>query len=199
MYAYVRRRTRDVHEAQDRTQAFFARLLERRAIDRASHERGRFRAFLLTSLKNFLASERERDGAQKRGGAARRLSLDFDSGESRLSLEPAHGETAERHYERRWALTLLDAVTSRLRDEHETAGKERHWTVLKDALAGGREAFSNADAARALGISEEAARQAAHRLRKRFREILREEVSHTVSDPAEIDDEIRALFDALAT
>jgi RNA polymerase sigma-70 factor (ECF subfamily) len=194
LYAYVRRRTADVHEAQDLTQDFFARLLEKNALAAASPERGRFRSFLITAVKNFLANQRDRNQAVKRGGGARTLSLDLNSGESRLRMEPAHDLTPERLFERQWVLTLLDLVMQRLQQECETAGKAGQFELLKEALAGGKERLPYAELAAELGMSEEGARQAASRLRKRYRELLREEVSQTVAEPEDIDDEIKSLF-----
>ena len=196
LYAYVRRRSADVHEAQDLTQEFFARLLEKNTLAAASPGRGRFRSFLLTAVKNFLANQRDRDHAAKRGGGARTLSLDWDSGESRLKMEPAHDLTPERLFERQWVLTLLELVMRRLQQECEAAGKAGQFERLKEVLTGGQERLPYAAAAAELGMSEEAARQAASRLRKRYRELLREEVSQTVAEPRDIDDEIRSLFAA---
>lgn len=197
LYAFVRRRGATVHEAQDLTQEFFLRLMEKNTLAVASPERGRFRSFLLASLQNFLANERDRRTARKRGGDRRTLSLDWDSGESRLSLEPAHADTPERVFERQWALTLLDNVISRLRDEFSASGRERQFESLKAALTGGRAALDYAAVAAELLISEDAARQAASRLRKRYRELLREEVATTVERDDEVEDEIRRLIEAL--
>jgi RNA polymerase sigma factor (sigma-70 family) len=200
LYAYVRRRGVAAHEAQDLTQEFFARLLEKNSLAAASPERGRFRAFLLTSLKNFLTNEWEKAQAQKRGGGqpAISLQLNLDSAESRLSLEPAHNLTPDRCFERQWALLLLELVVKRLQEEQAAAGKARQFELLKEALAGGAERLAYSSIAAELQISEEAARQAASRLRKRYREILREEVSHTVERPEDVDEEIRSLFQVLA-
>ena len=200
LYAYVRRRGVASHEAQDLTQEFFARLLEKNSLAAASPERGRFRAFLLTSLKNFLTNEWEKAQAQKRGGGQPAISLQFnlDSAESRLSLEPTHNLTPDRSFERQWALLLLEHVVKRLHEEQVAAGKGRQFELLKEALAGGAERLAYTSIAAELQISEEAARQAASRLRKRYREILREEVSHTVERPEDVDDEIRSLFQVLA-
>jgi RNA polymerase sigma-70 factor (ECF subfamily) len=198
LYAYVRRRNRDVHEAQDQTQAFFARLVEKNILASAAPERGRFRSFLLTALKNFLANEWDRTHAQKRGGARPPLSLDLATAESRLTLEPGHDLTPERVYERQWVLTLLQLVVTKLESEFAAAGKGRHFELLKGAISG--DADHNvpyATAAAELDMSEPAVRQAARRLRQRYRELLRAEVAETVADPAEIDDEIRSLFEIL--
>ena len=198
LYAYVRRRIADPNEAQDLTQEFFARLLEKNILDHAAPERGRFRSFLLTSLKNFLTNEWNRVHAQKRGGRCPLLALDLDSGESRFRQEPSHDLTPERLFEREWALTLLKLVVTRLEAEFALAGKARHFELLKDALAGGREGLSFAEIAGQLGLSEAAARQAAHRLRERYRELLRAEVAETVDDPDEVSDELRRLFETFA-
>lgn len=200
LYAYARRRTGNVHTAQDLTQDFFASIVERNTVALAVPERGKFRAFLLTSLRNFLANAHERNGAQKRGGRHAPLSFDFDAGESRWSLEPTCDETPERVFERDWALALLDAVLQRLRAEFVAAGKERQWELLQPTLTGGRsEGFSYADLADRLSVSEDAARQAALRLRRRYRELLREEVSRTLADDADVEEEIRGLFAALGS
>lgn len=200
LYAYVRRRGFDSHAAQDLTQAFFARLLEKNSLAAASPDRGRFRAFLLTSLKNFLTNEWEKEQTQKRGGGQRPLSLqlNLDAAESRLHLEPAHAITPERLFERQWALQLLELVMNRLQAEQVAAGKEALFQHLKDALIAGADRLPYPAIAAELQISEEAARQAASRLRKRYRELLREEVSQTVATPADVDDEIRSLFQVLA-
>lgn len=198
LYAYVRRRTGDVHSAQDLTQDFFAAMVERNTVALAVPERGKFRAFLLTSLRNFLANAHERSAAQKRGGHLPALSLDFDAGESRWSLEPACDETPERVFERDWALSLLETVVQRLRAEFVAAGKEHQWKLLQPSLTGGRgEGFAYAGLATELGVSEDAARQAALRFRRRYRELLREEVSRTVADEVDVEEEIRGLFTAL--
>lgn len=197
LYAFARGRVATVSEAQDLTQEFFLRLLEKNSLATATPERGRFRSFLLTSLKNFLANEWDRANAQKRGGGRERLSLDWETGESRLSFEPTHTDTPERGFERQWALTLLDIVVRRLQDEFATADKSRQFELLKETLTGGRAAIDYSIVAAELHLSEEAARQAAHRLRKRYRELLREEVAATVESPDEVEDEIGRLFEAL--
>lgn len=197
LYAYVRRRGHSAPDAQDLTQAFFARLLEKQSLAVADPERGKFRSFLLASLDNFLANERDRARAQKRGGGRAQLSLDLADGESRLNLEPAHELTPQRLYERQWALTLLEFVVSKIQDEYQETGRGRQFAMLKDALSGGRERLPYAEIAEELDITVENARQAAHRLRKRYRVLLREEVARTVADPNDVDDELANLFDAL--
>jgi RNA polymerase sigma factor (sigma-70 family) len=197
LYVYVRRRIGDVDQARDLTQEFFARLLEKKTIARADPQRGRFRSFLLTALQHFLANEWQKQQTQKRGGGQRVLSLDFDSKDRQAAFEPAHDWTAERLYERQWALTLLDGVLARLRQEYEAAGKTRWFEQLKPFLAGETKNAAYSGAAAALQVSEGAARVAAHRLRKRYRELLRQEVAQTVADDADVEDEIRALFAAV--
>ena len=194
LYAYVRRRVGNVHEAQDLTQAFFSHLLEKQAIARADRDRGRFRAFLIAALKNFLANEWEKARAEKRGGGKAPLSIDVDSGESRYQIEPAHELTPETLYERRWVLTLLDRVLDGLRIELAEAGKAEHFDELKGALTGQPTAADYDRAAKALKISPAAAKQAAYRMRKRYRQLFREEVARTVADEAEVDDEIGRLL-----
>lgn len=198
LYAYLRRRTYSEHEAQDLTQAFFARLLERNTLAAAEPTRGRFRAFLLTSLKNFVADQRDHGVAQKRGGGQTVLRFDFDSGESRFRLEPAHELTPERLFERDWALAVLNTVTARLEAEFAAQGQSAHFAHLKPFLAGatGDERYS--DLAAVLAMTPAAARQAAHRLRRRFRELLRTEVTETLADPCDVDDELRRLFASVA-
>jgi RNA polymerase sigma factor (sigma-70 family) len=199
LYAFVRRRSRDIHEAQDLTQAFFAFLLEKNVLASASPERGRFRGFLLTAIKNFLANEWDRADAQKRGGGTTKLSLDLATGESRLRLEPAYSSTPERLYERQWALTLLELVMTKLQAELAAVGKSHQFELLKDALTGDRQRQPYAHLAQQLNLSEEASRQAVHRLRKRYRELLRAEVAMTVAEPADVGDEINSLFAALGS
>jgi len=196
LYAYARRRVLDVHAAQDLTQAFFAQLLEKNPLAVARPERGRFRAFLLTAFKHFLANVRDQARAQKRGGGVAPLPLDFASGESRLTREPADNMTPERLYERQWVLSLLEQVLARLRDEFIRAGKERHFEQLKVFITPQTAPASYAELAPALGLTEAAAAVAVHRLRRRYRELLRAEIAQTVASPNEVDDEIRSLFAA---
>jgi RNA polymerase sigma factor (sigma-70 family) len=196
LYAYARRRFGDIATAQDHTQDFFARLLEKNILAVADPERGRFRGFLLTAFKNFLANEAEKSHARKRGGSLAPLPLDFQAGDSRYELEPSHVWTPERLFERQWALTLLQQVMSLLRAEYSAAGKEPLFEGLKGSLAGETD-MPYAILAENLGMSEGAVKQTAHRLRQRYREILRREIAQTVADPSEVDDEIRRLFEAL--
>lgn len=198
VYAYVRRVVARVEDAQDLTQGFFAHLLEHDALAKADPNRGRFRAFLLTALKNFIANERQKARAEKRGGGKAVLSLDFDAGESRCQIEPSHELTPEKLYERRWVLTLLDQVLDCLRMELADAGKEPHFDNLKRALTGEMTSDDYEQAAEALGLTAAAAKQAAYRMRKRYRELFRLEVARTVADDSEVDDEIGRLLETLS-
>lgn len=197
LYAYVRRRVPDAAEAQDLTQAFFAELLEKNYVGTATPERGRFRAYLLTALKHFLSKEWHKAKAKKRGGGRTPLPLDFQSADSRLSIEPASGLTAEQLYERQWAVTLLDQTMERLQGEFVRAGKANQFEQLKEFIIGAHAGVTFANIAAKLGTTEAAAKMAASRMRRRYRELLREEIAQTVSGPEEIDDEIRNLFAAL--
>jgi RNA polymerase sigma-70 factor (ECF subfamily) len=191
LYAYVRRRGYPADQAQDLTQEFFTRLLEGRYLDRADREKGRFRSFLLTSLKFFVADEEDRHRAQKRGGGAV-LPLAFSSGEEHYQREPAHDETPERIFERRWALAVLDRVVEKLREEFVYHGRPEHFERLKVFLLGQSDA-PYATLAREMNTSEGALKVAIHRLRKRYRELFRQEIAHTVADPAEVESELRYL------
>jgi RNA polymerase sigma factor (sigma-70 family) len=199
LYAYVRRRVGNVHEAQDLTQAFFAKVLEKNYLAVAQPERGKFRAFLLTSFKNFLANEWDKARTLKRGGGKAPIPLDFESGESRFSFEPIDDLTPERLYDKQWALTLLKQVLGRLREEFMRAGKEQQFLHLKVFITGEASLGAYAEAARELGMTEGAAKVAAHRLRRRYRELLRAEIAQTVAEPSEVDDEIRSLFATLGS
>jgi RNA polymerase sigma-70 factor (ECF subfamily) len=198
VYAYVRRRTASVESAQDLTQEFFLKLLEKAALATVSPARGRFRAFLLTSVKNFLANQRQREHAQKRGAGRAPLSLDWHNVESRVHLEPADDLTAERRFERDWAMTLLDRVLDRLREKFSAAGKVQQFEALKATLTGSATQGAYEKIAAELNCSPESARQAARRLKMRYRELLRDEVAHTVADRGEVDDEIRRLFETFS-
>ncbi len=198
LYAYVRRRGSSPHDAEDLTQEFFARLLRANYLGNAQREKGRFRWFLLSALKHFLANEWDRARAKKRGGGKAAISLNAEAAESRYTLEPADTLTAERIYERRWALTLLDQVLRTLEREHELTGKRELFDELRFCLTGERSKLPYAELAARLGMSEAAVKVAVHRLRRRYRELLRAEIANTVSSPEEVEDEIRHLFDVLA-
>jgi len=191
LYAYLRRRGYSADQAQDLTQEFFIRVLEGRYLDRADPEKGRFRAFLLTSLKFFVADEEDRSRAQKRGGGAL-LPLEASSGEERYQREPAHNETPERIFERRWALSVLERVVEKLRDEFVRHGRLEHFERLKVFLLGHSDA-PYAALAREMNTSEGALKVVIHRLRKRYRELFRQEIADTVANPAEVESELRFL------
>src|SRR5580658_4890441 len=195
LYAYLRRRGYSPDEAQDLTQEFFVRVLEGRYLDRADPEKGRFRSFILTSLKFFVADEEDRHRARKRGGGVL-VPLEFSSGEERYQREPAHHETPERIFERRWALSLLDRVVERLRNEFVHHGRPEHFERLKVFLLGQSDA-PYALLAREMKTSEGALKVAIHRLRKRYRELFRQEIADTVADPADVESELRFLAAAL--
>jgi RNA polymerase sigma factor (sigma-70 family) len=191
LYAYLRRRGYPSHEAQDLTQDFFVRVLEGRYLDRADPEKGRFRSFILTSLKFFVSDEADRRRAGKRGGGMV-APLAFSSGEERYQREPAHDETPERIFERRWALSLIDRVVEKLREEYVNHGRPEHFERLKVFLLAQSDA-PYAELAQEMNTSEGALKVAIHRLRKRYRELFRQEIADTVADPAEVESELRYL------
>jgi DNA-directed RNA polymerase specialized sigma24 family protein len=197
LYVFVRRKGIDPERAEDVTQGFFARLIEKHALDQAAPSRGRFRSFLLASMQNFLANEMDHANAQKRGGGRALVSLDVEAGESKLRFEPAHDMTPERIFDRAWAVQLLENVMGRLRQEFADKGKAAEFDILQAFLGGKQVDASYERAAAQLGLSQVAIRKAAHRLRKRYRELLREEVADTVAGAEDIEDEIRGLFAAL--
>jgi len=196
LYAYLRRRGCAADHAQDLTQEFFIRVLEGRYLDRVAPEKGRFRSFLLTSLKFFVADEEDRQRARKRGGG-NVVPLEFSSGEERYQREPAHNETPERIFERRWALSVLDRVVEKLREEFVRHGRAEHFERLKVFLLGQADA-PYAALAREINTSEGALKVAIHRLRKRYRDLFRQETADTVADPAEVESELRYLADVLS-
>jgi len=199
LYAFERRGGTPAADAQDLVQGFFAELLEKDYLRQADRERGRFRTFLLAAFRHFASKEREKARALKRGGGRKALPLDFEDGENRYLREPADERTPERIYERRWALTLLDETLDRLRREHDVAGRADLFEALRGTLgAGGASGEPYAALGKRLGMSEGAVKVAVHRLRKRYREVLRALISETVAEPADVDDEIRHLLDALA-
>ncbi|MBE7502710.1 MAG: sigma-70 family RNA polymerase sigma factor [Verrucomicrobiales bacterium] len=194
LYAFVRRQGHPPHDAEDLTQAFFARLLERRYLDGLEREGGRFRSFLLTALKRFLANEWDRVRAAKRGGRRSIVSLDGESAESRYEVEPSHALTPDKVYERQWAQALLDRVMGLLRDEYARAGKAEWFTALSGTLGRPRGEAPYRELATGLGTTEAAVKMAVQRLRARYRAVLRAEVAHTVARPEEVGEEIRHLF-----
>jgi RNA polymerase sigma-70 factor (ECF subfamily) len=198
LYAHVRRRGYSQHDAEDLTQEFFARLLASDFIAQASRERGRFRSFLLTALGHFLADEWDRIRAQKRGGDRQIIPLEVETAETRYRLEPADHLTPEKAYERRWARTLLAHVVGQLRHEYEEGGKAELFDGLKGCLTLARSGVPYAELAGQLNMGEGALRVAVHRLRQRYRELLRAEIANTVADPGEVEEELRHLFSVLA-
>jgi RNA polymerase sigma-70 factor (ECF subfamily) len=197
LYAYVRREGNCPEDAQDLTQEFFARLLARKSLSQVAPEKGKFRSFLLAALRHFLSDERDKACTLKRGGGAPHLSLDAQEAEDRYRLEPVDRLDAERTYERRWALTLLEQALTRLRDETIAAGKADAFEALRDFVAGEND-ISCAEAAAQLGVTESAVKSAVHRLRQRYRELVREEIAHTLADTEEIDEEIRYLITVMS-
>ena len=196
LYAYVRHQGHSKEDAEDLTQAFFARFLEKNYLEGLRSEKGKFRAFLLAALKHFLANEWDRAHRQKRGGGVTPLSLDWQSADTRYQIDPADNLSPDKLYDRAWAVTLLERVITRLHDESTTDGKSKLFEQLKPFLMVGKSAIPYAQAAAALDVTEGAVRVAVHRLRRRYRELLREEISQTLSDPVQIEEEMRALFSA---
>ena len=194
LYAYVRRHGHDPEEARDLTQAFFEHLLETDLLRVADPARGRFRAFLLGSLKNFLSHERDKAVTLKRGGGAVTLSLDADDAETRFSREPADELTPDVLFEQRWAITLMERAMTALGRKAETGENPERFGQLKIYLTGSEPHIPHKEAAASLGMTEAALRVAVHRLRKEYGELLRHEIADTVADPAEVDDELKHLL-----
>lgn len=200
LYAFVRRAGYTADDAQDLTQEFFACLLAKNYLAVADRQRGRFRSFLLGAMKHFLANQQRRNASQKRGGNQPVLSLNFCAGEDRYQqIEPVDNLTPERLYERRWALTLLDLVLGRLRDEFRTAGKLELFDALKPFLAGKTSKATYLSVAERLGMTEGAMKVAVHRLRRRYRKLLEEEIARTVVDPETLEEELRELLAVLGS
>ena len=198
LYAYARRRGHTVQDAQDLTQAFFARLLERHWVGSAERELGRFRTFLLTAMSRFMSDEWDKLRAKKRGGGESHIPLQLDDAETRYGCEPADTRTPEQYFERRWALTLLDTVLQKLRLEYERQGKGELFSRLNSSLVGSKGSQPYAELARESELSEGAVKVAVHRLRKRYRHLLRAEIAQTMSEGADVDEELHQLFAALA-
>ena len=198
VYAFVRRRGHSQDDARDLTQEFFSRLLEKNYLKDADPARGRFRSFLLGAVRNFLANEWNRGQAQKRGGGVLTIALDTETAEGRYAAEPASHETPESLYERQWALALLDQVMTGLRNEYARDGSLDHFEKLAPYLTGADEP-PYADIAAQWKGSAGAVKVAVHRLRKRYRQLLRQTIAETVLTPEDVDDEIRFLLSALGT
>jgi RNA polymerase sigma factor (sigma-70 family) len=197
LYAFIRRKGYGTDDAHDLAQGFFTRLLEKNQFAVADPQRGRFRSWLLASLQHYLANEWDRANTLKRGGGQIPLSLDAATAEGQYRLEPSHELNPERLFERRWALALLERVLDSLRDECTRTGRARLFDKLKDSLVGEASESSYQQIAVDLGSSPGAVKVAAHRLRRRYRELLREEISQTVANPEDVDDELRMLLTAL--
>ena len=198
IYAYIRRGGHPADRAQDLTQGLFASLLEKDFLDVIDPRKGRFRSFLLAACQNFLANQRDHDRTRKRGGGRITLSIDLPDAEGRYAREPSHEITPELLFQRRWALTLLDHVLDRLGEEMKRSGKSAIFDRLKAALLGDGTAAPYSEVATALDMTEDAVKMAAHRLRRRYGHLIREEVARTVDNPGAVEDEIRDLFRALS-
>jgi len=198
LYTYIRRQGESPHDAQDLTQEFFARLLEKDFLCSVDQTKGRFRSFLLASLKHFLSNQRDRARAQKRGGGQPPLSLDFSDAETSIGFQPADDQTPEKAFEKRWALTLLEQSLARLRQEYSDRGKQDIFEQLKTTLTEGRGGVAYAQLAARLGMSEASVKMAVHRLRQRYREVLRAEIAETVALESEVEEELREVFRALS-
>lgn len=198
LYSYVRRQGHDTHEAQDLTQEFFSRLLQKHYLELADPARGRFRTFLLTSLKRFLINDWKHACRQKRGGGEQPLSLDGQFERDDHVFEAAAGLSPDQIYEKRWAEALLEEVLRKLEGDYEAVGMERLFHELKVYIWGEKNALSYVQIGEQLGLTEGAVKVAAHRMRRRFRELLRSELSNTVADPKDIEAELQYLFEVIA-
>jgi len=198
LYVYVRRQGEDEESAKDLTQGFFTRLLEKRVLAQAQREKGKFRSFLLASLKHYLSDERDKARAQKRGGGQTPVSLDDSTGEERYRLEPVDVMDAEKLFERRWALTPLGQARARLREEYLETGKSSLYERLRVFEGGDKSGPSYAQVASELGLTESGVKSAVFRLRERYRELVREEIANTVDSPGEVDGEIRHLISVIS-
>ncbi len=198
LYVYVRGQGQSAHDAQDLTQEFFARLLEKNYLRLADPDRGKFRAFLLKSLKHFLVNEWEKARTQKRGGGQCAIPLDAEIAESRYAGEPVQALTMDQVYEKRWALTLVEATLARLRENYQAGGRLPVFEALKGFIWGDQAVLSYPEVAARLELTEGALKVAVHRLRVRYRELLRAEVAQTVATPGEVDEELKHLAAVLA-
>ena len=198
LYVYLRRYGYNAHQAEEYTQAFFANLLEKRGLRLVDPKHGKFRSFMLAALKHFLADKRGRELAQKRGGGWKALSLDFENVETQYAPELAYNLSPEKLFEKSWALTVLEQTMARLKAESAATGKQKLFDRLKVCLIGVGDSVSYRQMAHELGMTEGAVKVAVHRLRRRYRELLRHEIGQTVATADEVDEEIQNLFAALA-
>ena len=198
LYAYLRRRGYNRQQAEDYTQSFFASLLERQGVGKADPEKGKFRSFLLASLKHFLADEWDRAKAQKRGGGRKALSLDIEDGETRYSREPVDALSPEKLFERYWAQTILKLAMARLKAEYVNADNQQLFEHLKAYLTMEQGSMCYHSRAARLNMTEGAVKVAAYRLRQRYGELVRDQIAQTVTTTEQIEDEIRELYSALA-
>lgn len=199
IYAFIRRRGSDSHEAEDLTQAFFAYMLEKETLKQVDRQKGKFRAFLLAALTNFLANEWDKRQTLKRGGQRQIVSLDETAAENLYRHELVETLTPEKLFERRWALTLVEMVLARLKAEYQAEDKANLFLKLQSGLTGKVPAGAYNEWSVALGMTEGSLKVALHRLRRRFGELLRAEIAQTVANPLEVDDEIRQLFSAISS
>lgn len=198
LYAYVRRRGYSSHDAQDLTQAFFARLLERRWVEDADQTKGRFRTFLLTAMSRFLSDEWDKLRAQKRGGGIAHVPVQIGDAETRYGLEPKDLSTPEQCFERQWALTLLDQVLRQLQAEYENEAKGDLFSTLNSTLQGRSESQPYTQLANELGMTVGAVKVAVHRMRKRYRQVLRKNIAQTIVASEDLEEELRHLFAVLS-
>jgi RNA polymerase sigma factor (sigma-70 family) len=199
LYAFIRRRGIDAHDAQDLTQEFFYRLLDRNYLSAVDYRKGKFRSFLLAALEHFLANEWRRAKTQKRGGHVAFVSINDDTAENRFIQTPSSDAAPEKAYEQAWAMSLLEQSLNRLRAEATDAGKADTFERLKGFLTGDKHAVTYAELARQMNTTEAALKMTVSRMRARYGELLREEIANTVTTPNEIEDELRALFAALSS
>jgi RNA polymerase sigma factor (sigma-70 family) len=198
LYAYIRRRGHEPADAQDLTQSFFARLLQKNYPAQADRAKGKFRSFLLFTLNHFLSDEADKARTQKRGGGQSPISLDAEQAEERYRREPVDDVTPDKVFERRWALALLQQAAARLDSEHSAGDRFRVYSVLRQFLPGEQTSLSYAEAAARLDLPESAVKSQIWRLRRRYRDLVREEIAHTVATVSEVDDELRYLLNLVS-
>ncbi len=198
LYHFLRREGHSAHDAQDLTQEFLSRFLHRDGLDHLQDQRGKFRSFLLTFLKHFLSDQRDHANAQKRGGGQQLISLDACEAEERDALGPVDGLSADQLYDRRWARAVMDEAARRLREEYTARGKSELFEQLKDLQPGEHGARSYAEIGAALGLTEQAMKNTVHSFRRRYGELLRDEIAQTVDEPAEVEAEVQHLMQIFA-